>query len=100
MRHWTQEERERQAALIHTWKPWSRATGPVTQRGNRRVSKNALVHGAYGIESKTATKLISDFVRRCQKTLSEAEMAAHAARLAALGDKAIWQGYLAKAEAA
>ena len=32
--------------------------------------------------------------------VSEAEMAAHAARLAALGDKAIWHGYLAKAEAA
>ena len=32
--------------------------------------------------------------------VSEAEMEAHRARIAALGDKAIWQGYLTKAEAA
>jgi hypothetical protein len=69
MRRWTQEERERQAALIHAWKPWLRATGPVTEAGKQRVSKNALVHGAYSREAKMAAKSIADFIRKCQAAL-------------------------------
>ena len=38
---WTPERRARQAALIKTWKPWQRATGPVTEEGKARVSRNA-----------------------------------------------------------
>jgi hypothetical protein len=40
MPRWTPEARERQAALIREWKPWTRSTGPVTSRGKRKASKN------------------------------------------------------------
>ena len=38
---WTAERRTRQAELIHTWRPWERATGPKTASGKRRSSRNA-----------------------------------------------------------
>ena len=38
---WTQERRARQAALIRTWRPWERATGPRTAAGKARSSSNA-----------------------------------------------------------
>ena len=41
MRRWTPEERERQAMLIRTWKPWERSTGPTTEAGKAQSSRNA-----------------------------------------------------------
>ena len=42
---WTPERRARQAALIRSWAPWRRSTGPKTEAGKARCSKNALKHG-------------------------------------------------------
>ena len=42
---WTPERRARQAALIRNWAPWRRSTGPKTEAGKARCSKNALKHG-------------------------------------------------------
>jgi hypothetical protein len=41
-RQWTQAQRERQAKLIHGWKPWEKSTGAVTERGKALASKNAI----------------------------------------------------------
>ena len=38
---WTPERRARQAALIGTWKPWTRAIGPRTPEGKAKASRNA-----------------------------------------------------------
>jgi hypothetical protein len=38
---WTPERRARQAELIKTWQPWSKATGPVTAEGKTKSSMNA-----------------------------------------------------------
>lgn len=38
---WSDERRARQALLIHSWAPWSRATGPKTQEGKSVVARNA-----------------------------------------------------------
>ena len=40
MRHWTPDERQRQAELIHTWKPWTHSTGAITEAGKAIVSQN------------------------------------------------------------
>lgn len=40
-RQWTQAQRERQAKLIHRWKPWEKSTGPRTLEGKRISSRNA-----------------------------------------------------------
>ena len=42
---WSPERRARQAALIRNWAPWRRSTGPKTEAGKARCSKNALRHG-------------------------------------------------------
>lgn len=38
---WTQERRARQAAAIHSWRPWDSATGPSTSVGKAISSRNA-----------------------------------------------------------
>lgn len=38
---WTLERRARQAALIRTWRPWDRSTGPRTEAGKAKASRNA-----------------------------------------------------------
>jgi hypothetical protein len=47
-RHWTQEERAKQSALIHHWKPWERSTGAKTPEGKTKASRNAYKGGAQG----------------------------------------------------
>src|SRR5262245_36110202 len=42
---WTPERRARQAALIRTWQPWLGSTGPKTEAGKARSSRNAYRHG-------------------------------------------------------
>jgi hypothetical protein len=39
--HWNLKRRERQAKLIHRWKPWVRSTGPKTPVGKAKISRNA-----------------------------------------------------------
>jgi hypothetical protein len=40
-RHWTPEQRAKQSALIHTWKPWQHSTGAKTTGGKVFSSMNA-----------------------------------------------------------
>ena len=42
---WTPELRARQAALIRTWRPWQKATGPRTPDGKATTSRNAYKGG-------------------------------------------------------
>jgi len=43
---WSPERRARQAALIRSWAPWQRSTGPKTVAGKTRCAMNALKHGS------------------------------------------------------
>lgn len=45
MRHWTPEDRLRQAELIRNWQPWKQSTGAKTPQGKARSSRNAYKHG-------------------------------------------------------
>ncbi|SOD17732.1 hypothetical protein SAMN06297164_1320 [Nitrosomonas ureae] len=45
MRHWTPEERLKQATLIRNWQPRKRSTGAKTPAGKATSSKNAYKHG-------------------------------------------------------
>jgi hypothetical protein len=38
---WTPERRAKQAEAIRHWQPWSRSTGPRTDQGRARSSRNA-----------------------------------------------------------
>jgi|GEM_PF-5513462 len=37
------ERRQRQSELIRQCKPWQKSTGPITEAGKLKVSKNALI---------------------------------------------------------
>jgi hypothetical protein len=37
MNGWTAEQRKRQGAAIHRWKPWKRSAGPKTTEGKARA---------------------------------------------------------------
>jgi hypothetical protein len=60
MRHWTPEERARQAELIRTWRPWEKSTGPQSEAGKMRSSQNALVHGACTNEVREQVRKMSE----------------------------------------
>lgn len=38
---WTPERRAKQAEAIRRWQPWSKSTGPRTEEGKARSSRNA-----------------------------------------------------------
>lgn len=38
MNGWNLERRQRQAALIRTWRPWEHSTGPKTSEGKRTAA--------------------------------------------------------------
>ena len=44
-RKWTDEQKAKQSALIHTWQPWQNSTGPKTSEGKAISSMNA--HSGY-----------------------------------------------------
>jgi hypothetical protein len=44
---WTPERRARQAALIRSWRPWERLTGPRTADGKAVAAMNAFKGGQW-----------------------------------------------------
>ena len=40
MNGWTPERRARQSAAIQQWRPWEHSTGPKSDDGKARVSRN------------------------------------------------------------
>lgn len=74
---WTEERKVRQAALIHTWKPWQSA-GVKTPEGKKRSRMNALKHGKYTASAIAERKRINqvlrdarDFIKRAQRMLAD-----------------------------
>ena len=62
MNGWTPERRARQAALIHTWKPWKQSTGPTSIEGKAVVSGNAYA-GGHGAQLRAAIKALNAALR-------------------------------------
>jgi hypothetical protein len=52
MRHWTPEERLKQAELIRKWQPWKQSTGAKTPAGKARSSQNAYKYGFSKLEKE------------------------------------------------
>lgn len=63
MRHWTQQEREKQAEAIRRWAPWQQSTGPKTDEGKQVAAANSLKHGMRSAEAIEERKAISDLMK-------------------------------------
>lgn len=50
MRVWTEEQKQKQREAIQQWAPWKKSTGPRTDSGKQKSSRNSLKHG---LRSKT-----------------------------------------------
>jgi hypothetical protein len=63
---WTPERRARQAALIRTWKPWTRATGPRTHEGRAKASRNAY-KGGHWLMLRELARLVNADIREARE---------------------------------
>lgn len=66
---WTEDRRLKQAAICRVTAPWSRSTGPRTEKGKAKVSQNAFKHGLRGGILRKAAELIA----QSKKILKECE---------------------------
>ena len=72
---WTPERRARQAALIRTWRPWEKSTGPRTAEGKRHTARNGDKGGAWKIERDELRALkseVDDLLRQQREALRRA----------------------------
>jgi hypothetical protein len=62
---WTPERRAKQAEAIRRWKPWTGATGPVTDAGKAASSCNAK-HGIYSAQWRDERRRVNELLRECR----------------------------------
>ena len=62
---WSLERRARQAALIKTWRPWERSTGPTSEAGKAQVAKNAW-RGGHRLQLRELARLVNDEVEQAR----------------------------------
>ena len=67
---WTTECKARQPALIHTWKPWERATGPRTTEGKARTAMNAF-KGGHWLMLRELTREVNAEIKAARDLVSE-----------------------------
>ena len=63
---WTEERRRRQAEAIQQWKPWKKSTGPRTEEGKARSSRNA-----YKASVKQELREIASFLAQLERERRE-----------------------------
>ena len=59
---WTTQRRARQAALIRTWQPWERSTGPKSPAGKAASANNAF-KGGHGAKLRALKAEINALLR-------------------------------------
>lgn len=68
-RKWSAAQREQQRKAIQQWKPWEQSSGPVSEQGKRKSSRNAAT-GPVASDERIALKelnmLLKEFRQRCR----------------------------------
>lgn len=97
MPRWTEEARTQQALRIREQKPWQHTTGPKGAMAKRRVSRNALKHGARSRAMGDINRMLRR-QRQEMQVLREHIRVRRAARLAEMRE--FYQGLAQGAESA
>jgi hypothetical protein len=71
---WSPERRARQAALIRTWTPWRRSTGPKTPAGKAASARNALKHGGRSQAKIREYQRIRYFLRLAAQNIAQVRL--------------------------
>ena len=66
---WTPERKARQAELIHNWQPWKQNTGPKTEAGKAKVSRNGW-KGGQRAQLQELIRMDNAEVKRARETLT------------------------------
>jgi hypothetical protein len=74
MRHWTEEERQKQARAIRKWKPWQNSSGPKTDSGKKTAAQNALKHGLRSQDGIELRRLMNEQRLLVQALLKQLEI--------------------------
>lgn len=67
MRHWTLEERLKQAQLIRNQKPWLQSTGARTPQGKAKSRMNSYRYGGH----TDYMRKVSYFISECRRALKD-----------------------------
>ena len=67
-KHWTLEERQRQAERMRNWKPWEKSTGPKSAQGKHNVSRNGYKGGEW-LKLRKFRKELNAYMREVQQNL-------------------------------
>ena len=59
---WTPERRARQEALIRTWRPWEKSTGPNSPAGKAAAAANAF-KGGHGAKLRELQRAMNELLR-------------------------------------
>jgi hypothetical protein len=66
---WTEDRKARQAALIRTWRPWERSTGPRTADGKAKASRNAWKGGQW-LELRQVSRIVNAEIRAARSLVA------------------------------
>ena len=69
-RHWTPEQKQKQAELIRRWSPWTESTGPQSADGKQKSSLNAY-KGGLGARLRRLSKEVNELLRKHQDFLGK-----------------------------
>ena len=67
---WTPERRAQQAEAIRRWKPWEQSTGPRSEAGKARTSRNADKGGQWRM-LRELSREVNDLIRTQRERLAE-----------------------------
>jgi hypothetical protein len=70
-RHWTAEQRAKQAEAIRRWQPWESSTGPRTETGKAAAARNAQKHGMYSAQWRDERRRANELLRECRQRLEK-----------------------------
>lgn len=65
----TPEHRARQSLAVRKWQPWTRSTGPRTDAGKAKVSRNAIKHSGRSAAMTAQLREIRAFLAECRQRL-------------------------------